>query len=122
MPSAPLRPCTHPGCPRLVGSGRCDEHQRKAERERGSAHARGYDARWRARRLVYLRKHPLCVRCEQAGRVTPARVVDHIVPHKGDPALFWDESNWQSLCDHTSPFDCHGKKTATEDGGFGRVR
>ena len=27
-----------------------------------------------------------------------ATVVDHIIPHKGDSDLFWDESNWQSLC------------------------
>lgn len=28
-------------------------------------------------------------------------VVDHIKPHKGDAALFWDAANWQALCpDH----------------------
>lgn len=28
-------------------------------------------------------------------------MVDHIIPHKGDQQLFWDEGNWQSLCkDH----------------------
>jgi len=27
-----------------------------------------------------------------------ASVVDHIKPHKGNDALFWDEKNWQSLC------------------------
>jgi 5-methylcytosine-specific restriction protein A len=32
------------------------------------------------------------------GRTTEAKVVDHIVPHRGDAALFWAESNWQSLC------------------------
>jgi 5-methylcytosine-specific restriction protein A len=36
--------------------------------------------------------------CEQLGRVTAATVVDHKIPHKGDPQLFWDETNWQSLC------------------------
>jgi 5-methylcytosine-specific restriction protein A len=41
-------------------------------------------------------------------------VVDHIRPHMGDPALFWDEGNWQALCDYTSPFNCHGTKTANE--------
>lgn len=43
--------------------------------------------------------------------MTPARVVDHITPHRGDVALFWDESNWQALCDFTTPFNCHGQKT-----------
>jgi len=36
--------------------------------------------------------------CERDGRVQGASVVDHRIPHKGDPVLFWDESNWQSLC------------------------
>jgi 5-methylcytosine-specific restriction endonuclease McrA len=40
--------------------------------------------------------------CEQRGRATPATVVDHITPHDGDEVLFWDETNWQSLCKH-----CH---------------
>jgi 5-methylcytosine-specific restriction endonuclease McrA len=30
--------------------------------------------------------------------VKGADVVDHIVPHKMDKALFWDRSNWQPLC------------------------
>ena len=25
-------------------------------------------------------------------------LVDHIEPHKGDMALFWDQDNWQSGC------------------------
>ena len=32
------------------------------------------------------------------GRHTQATVVDHRIPHKGDEGLFWDESNWQSMC------------------------
>jgi hypothetical protein len=31
-------------------------------------------------------------------QITPATVVDHRRPHHGDQALFWAESNWQSLC------------------------
>jgi hypothetical protein len=38
--------------------------------------------------------------CEQRGRVNPATVVDHKIPHKGNAELFWDESNWQGLCDN----------------------
>ena len=44
------------------------------------------------------------------GRYTKATVVDHIQPHRGDPKLFWDQSNWQSLCKR-----CHDKKTGLED-------
>ena len=36
--------------------------------------------------------------CERDGAVTAAVVVDHVVAHKGDVALFWDRGNWQSLC------------------------
>jgi 5-methylcytosine-specific restriction endonuclease McrA len=36
--------------------------------------------------------------CLDAGGTTPATVVDHVVPHRGDQRLFWDERNWQPLC------------------------
>lgn len=36
--------------------------------------------------------------CRADGRITPATVVDHIQPHRGDAALFWREANWQALC------------------------
>ena len=57
-----------------------------------------YGAKWRKRRDRFLDKHPLCVMCSQVKRVTPANVVDHVVAHKGDPVLFWNEGNWQALC------------------------
>lgn len=66
--------------------------------QRSSAHARGYNHKWRKARNTYLRRCPLCVMCEREGTISAATVVDHIVPHKGDSRLFWDTSNWQSLC------------------------
>jgi len=65
---------------------------------RGSAHSRGYGVRWRKARLRFLAEHPLCVMCERRGVISAAAIVDHIIPHKGDAALFWDENNWQGLC------------------------
>jgi 5-methylcytosine-specific restriction protein A len=65
-------------------------------------------------RKLFLQINPLCVSCLKEGITRAARVVDHIIPHKGDMKLFWDRSNWQSLC-----IEDHNKKTATEDGGFG---
>jgi 5-methylcytosine-specific restriction protein A len=44
----------------------------------------------------------------------PAVLVDHIIPHRGDTTLLYDQSNLQSLCTA-----CHNRKTNTEDGGFG---
>lgn len=100
---------------------RCDSCRRKvgaADRERrGSARARGYDSRWEVARLAFLAANPFCRHCERETpeSIQPAEVVDHIVPHKGDDRLFWDETNWQPLC---KPH--HDRKTAVEDGGFGR--
>ena len=51
-------------------------------------------------------EHPLCAECLKNSVLTPATVVDHIVPHRGDYALFWDENNWQPLCK-----SCHDRKT-----------
>lgn len=55
--------------------------------------------RWRLRSAHQLRQHPLCSMCMQSGCVTQARVADHIIPHKGDPTLFYD-GELQSLCTH----------------------
>jgi 5-methylcytosine-specific restriction endonuclease McrA len=70
--------------------------------ERESSGKRGYGSRWQKARATYLRANPLCVICDQSGRIEPATVVDHIQPHKQDQELFWDKSNWQALCKH-----CH---------------
>lgn len=69
-----------------------------AMNERKSSAARGYGSRWQKAREGYLRCHPLCVMCESLGRVSPASVVDHIDPHRGDQQKFWDSENWQALC------------------------
>lgn len=83
-----------------------------------SSTARGYGYKWQQARAAYLVKHPFCAYClRAAGVITSgtaedigmacvtkgiglpyATVVDHIVAHRGDTRLFWDSSNWQSLC------------------------
>jgi 5-methylcytosine-specific restriction enzyme A len=73
---------------------------------RPSARQRGYTHVWELARERYLADHPLCVECFRDDRLTPATVVDHVIPHRGDAVLFWDESNWQSLCT-----TCHNRKT-----------
>lgn len=67
---------------------------------------------WRTARLGFLMTNPLCVDCGRA-----ATVVDHRDPHRGDPLVFWDHTRWQSMC-----ASCHGRKTASHDGGFGHRR
>lgn len=65
---------------------------------RTSSSSRGYGHRWQKARATFLKAHPLCTYCKAQGLLTPATVVDHIVPHRGDQKLFWDSSNWQGLC------------------------
>jgi len=55
------------------------------------------DKRWLARRAAQLRAQPLCVMCKASGFIRLATVADHIVPHRGDPNLFW-YGKLQSLC------------------------
>lgn len=57
-----------------------------------------YNYAWRKARNLYIAENPICVMCEAQGKLTPATVVDHVIPHKGDDTLFWDMGNWQSLC------------------------
>lgn len=70
---------------------------------------RGYTYKWQKARERFLAKHPLCAHCQREGKVAAATDVDHVIPHRGDQALFWDESNWQSLC-----HPCHSAKTQEE--------
>lgn len=81
--------------------------KQQKDRWRGSAASRGYDAQWRKFRKAWLDANPLCVECRKAGRDTLATDVDHIVPHRGDMELFWQEGNHQSLCGR-----CHKAKSA----------
>jgi 5-methylcytosine-specific restriction enzyme A len=119
-PIAPTHPCSYPGCAVLIDSGdsRCNKHRIQMQREidqlRGSAAARGYGSKWRKARQEFLRRNPLCAKCNQNGILKVATAVDHIIPHKGDVGLFWDQSNWQALC-----FSCHSRKTAKSDGRWG---
>lgn len=112
MPQRPNVPCKHPGCARLVPHGRayCDEHAATHRGDGRTTKEKGYTRRWQKDRDRFLKTHPLCVRCQAAGKLTPATVVDHIVPHRGDQVLFWDQNNWQALCK-----PCHDRKTMTED-------
>ena len=115
MPTAAPRPCTHPGCPALVKSGRCDKHRKQASKQAEGRRVRDrktYDSRqWRDRdRPAQLRREPLCRHCKAKGLIVAATEVDHI---DGDNTNAGPD-NYQSLC-HT----CHSRKTARENGAFG---
>jgi 5-methylcytosine-specific restriction protein A len=138
MPARPKLPCRYPNCRELLDkSGYCAKHQslvrKQSDDRRGSASERGYTSKWQKAREGYLRNHPLCEceDCKSNSRVMASQVVDHIIPHRlkeakdsGDAVriaraieLFWDRNNWQAMS-----ITCHNRKTAQEDGGFGRQR
>lgn len=94
----PYRPPVFRPAHGLGSLAEAQQGQRDYEHRRGSARARGYDARWDRERAGFLRQHPLCLGCQARGEITAATVVDHIIPHKGDMTLFWDAANWQSSC------------------------
>lgn len=64
------------------------------------------------RRQRWFSLHPLCIKCDEQGRVRPATELDHTVPlFKGGAD---DETNLQGLC-----ATCHAEKTAEDLKGTG---
>lgn len=130
MPRSPRPICSTPNCRNRCTGRYCPQCKPKHNGRRGSSTKRGYGWRWRKVRNLDLQAEPFCVRCSDAGKVEAATVRDHIVPRRcwgvpwlaawlrsiGAPVDPDDGRNLQSLCK-----TCHDRKTATEDGGFGRL-
>ncbi|MHA2248651.1 MAG: HNH endonuclease [Candidatus Hodarchaeales archaeon] len=104
------RPCTYSRCPNYAidGSSKCVEHHKEAQKKRFQAIKKDpiiqkmYNTSdWQQLRFQHKRKHPFCVICGARGTD-----VDHKVKHNGDPVLFYNELNLQTLCKR-----CHGAKT-----------
>ena len=106
MASRSQKFCAHHGCSTLISTGAyCEAHAHDgmASRygDRGSSAERGYDAQWRTVREAYMRRHPLCERCEAKGVTEVATMVHHKVALR-DGGERLNENNLMSLC-----FDCH---------------
>ena len=80
-------------CPCKQAAKRARDRRHDAHRPRASE--RGYGHKWRVARDQFLQVND---RCAWPGCCSPATVVDHRTPHRGDMALFWDRTNWQPLC------------------------
>lgn len=75
----------------------------------GSRHERGYGAAWdRLRPIILARDHHLCQVCLAEGKLTTAKIVDHIKP-KADGGTD-DPDNLRTIC---AP---HHKAKTTREG------
>lgn len=109
MANRALRICEHPGCSAITTDRFCQEHAPQAyshqarayDRRRGSAAARGYDARWHKFSKAYLARpeNQFCVLHISPRCAGVAQCVDHIRPLRGrsDPGRF-DPANLQPAC------------------------
>jgi hypothetical protein len=91
------------------------DRERKALHEgtRPTSRERGYTHEWAKASKAFLARpeNRLCA----CGCGRNADMVDHRIAHKGDPRLFWAETNWQ-------PFNslCNRRKAVREEGALGR--
>ena len=92
----------------------------KDKYERGYTHTSESNfyvsTRWRNVRSYVLKTEPLCRECLKNGKITPAYLVDHIVPidiDSGDD-LKYGLDNLQPLCNK-----CHVKKGRKDNSKFG---
>lgn len=99
MPVSPALPCRVSTCRYMQP---CPVHAQQLARAARDArpHWDGWyrTAKWRRLRARRLDESPLCVECLVVAVIIAATDVDHVVPHRGDPVLFWDYANTQSLC------------------------
>jgi 5-methylcytosine-specific restriction protein A len=78
-----LKVCAKSGCPELVPTGRCDEHERQDDRRRGTASQRGYTSAGHKRfRTAVLSRDPLCVCTDiEHGHGEPCLVASTVADH-----------------------------------------
>ena len=112
--------CHKNGCYETAVEGHCyctkhmelenaARRRKPAVRGKSSSWHRLYNSeRWRRMSRDFLQKYPYCAVCG-----APARIADHIQPHRGNELLFWNELNLQPLC-----WKHHSAKTLKENDYF----
>lgn len=106
----PTRPKTH--AQRMRDA---NPHLQPRDNRTLTASQRGYDGRWQKASKSFLGSNPLCLYCTRRGLTTPATLVDHNPPHRGDMKQFWNVATWTPACK-----ECHDFITPKYDGGGGR--
>ena len=102
--------CNYPSCQcfAIEGHNYCNEHyvEHKPFENAVRSNEGLYNTQaWRTLRKNHLIHNPRCVMCGSTENLT----VDHIIDPRGNPGLFYEENNLQTLCK-----DCHRLKTAQE--------
>lgn len=115
--------CSRGGCGKIAlqGEDLCEACAKLPQSEINQRVRHEWDAwygRWpwtgeHGLRSLVIRHNPICQICDR----NPSTIADHIIPHKGNWDLFTDFKNLQGLCK-----ECHDRKTASEDGGFGHYK
>lgn len=113
--------CGKPGCGRTCEEGKsfCRFHKdlegkRKVFTRRGKSsewHHLYATSRWKKMSRDFLKKYTVCFVC---GR--KSEIADHIVPHRGNLELFFNEENLQPMC-----WKCHSRKTFKENNNFNKA-
>ena len=76
-----------------------------------------YNSRhWQRLRLMVLKDEPFCRYCAELKKITPAEMVDHILPVKDRPDLAFVYDNLQPLCR-----DCHDSVKRREEATGKRI-
>lgn len=76
-----------------------DEAQRSRIRRQDPVFKLYGTARWKKlRESILVRDRFTCARCKRLVAEKGQAIVDHVRPHRRDPALFWDATNLQCLC------------------------
>jgi len=98
--------------PSRLGYATGDEAARHRHRDATQSWRSWYKtARWQKLRWsILVRDLFRCRKCDHIVADTSRLVADHIVPHRGDERLFWDEKNLQTLCK-----DCHDRVKQSEE-------
>ena len=89
-----------------TGKKRDKRYDRVYDRMRPESHRLYSTSRWQKLREYKKHRNPLCEECLRNHVITPATLVDHILPIAEGGAPF-DIANLQSLC-----AACHNKKHA----------
>lgn len=72
-------------------------------------------AKWnKTTRQAFFSAYPYCKNHLSIGEHVPATELDHILPWRLFPDLFWEETNFQGLC-----YSCHNFKTLEDKQKYG---